>query len=168
MTTTARGELANTVAVLDPYVIHGGQGAVLDAPEKVLTDIPEEQLHELRTALAKFNTAEHQPSPEEARTVARGVWRGEHGYIKHHWYGWELGMDSYLCNKVTGGLITAGGVATAVGAGTSGPAAGIIAGAFSILIGMVIACEHDNGWSYIYLIGAPPFTPGGVVCNPFG
>jgi hypothetical protein len=33
---------------------------------------------------------------------------------------------------------------------------------------VVNVCKHENGWSYIHLIGAPPFTPGTVVCNPFG
>ncbi|MGJ7906503.1 hypothetical protein ACOQFL_08495 [Actinopolyspora sp. H202] len=26
----------------------------------------------------------------------------------------------------------------------------------------------ENDWTYIYMIGTPPFTPGGVGCNPFG
>lgn len=77
-------------------------------------------------------------------------------------------MDSYLSGKVTGGLISAGALATLVGASYTGPAAAIIAAGFTYIVGMVNTCKHENGWTYIYLIGAPPFTAGTVVCNPFG
>ncbi len=166
MGVTAQGELAPSVNKLAPFVTEGPQGIVLDAPEDVLAEIPDEHLAELRTALTKKNTALQQASGEDV-SIEAAVWRGEHGYIKQHWYGWELGLDSYLAGKVSYGAVGAGGVATAVGASVSGPAAAIIAGAFSIFVGMMGMCKREDGWTYIYMLGTPPFTPGGVVCNPF-
>lgn len=166
MTATGQAELASSVTKLDPYVSPGDAGLVLNAPENVLAEVPEEHLVELRAALAKKNTADQQEAAtgEEGRAADAA----DHGYITSHWYGWELGMDSYLSGKVTAGLVSAGALATLVGASFTGPAAAIIAAGFTYIVGMVNVCKHENGWTYISLMGMPPFTAGTVVCNPFG
>lgn len=77
-------------------------------------------------------------------------------------------MDSYLAGKVSSGAAGASTIAAGVGAAGGGAPAGAISAALAFLSAAVNVCKHENGWSYIYLVGAPPFTPGTVVCNPFG
>ncbi len=57
MTATRQTELASSVTKIDPYVSAGAAGLVLNAPESVLAEVPEEHLVELRAALVK-NTAD--------------------------------------------------------------------------------------------------------------
>jgi hypothetical protein len=138
----------------------------LDARQEVLGQIPEEHLNELRTLIGKRNAARQETGGDFAVTEA-GVWRGEHGYLAVRWYGWELGMDSFLAGKVLAGVFEAGAACTAIGIGGGEPAF-VIAAAFGLLGPFIMTCKHEDGWTYIHMLGMPPFTPGGLACNTFG
>lgn len=162
--------LAASVKELDAYVKESDSGISLEAPADILAGLPEEHVNELRVLIAKKNEGAWESSEAEGAqdvTIA-ATWRGEHGYLKSHWYGWELGMDGYLAGKVLAGVFGVAAVCTAIGVSTKHPAAGVIAAAFGLLGAMIMACKHKDGWTYIYLLGMPPFTPSTVVCNPFG
>ncbi|MBD0689010.1 hypothetical protein [Streptomyces sp. CBMA123] len=107
-------------------------------------------------------------APQAAELQARPGrrWRGRHGYIKTHWYGVEVGLDSWLTNKVEGGFWTGAGISGLVAALGGGPYAGAVAAALGVIAGGIQVCQHQNGWTYIYWVGG--IGAGGFVCNPFG
>ncbi|TQF02847.1 hypothetical protein E6W39_11985 [Kitasatospora acidiphila] len=112
--------------------------------------------------------------PEQCRAVDRrrpspgpvGTWRGHDGYIKTHWYGIEVGLDSWLTNKVEGGFWVGAGVAGLAAALGGGPYAAAVAAALGIIAGGIQVCQHRDGWTIIYWLGS--IGAGGFVCNPFG
>lgn len=179
MTATSQGDLITSVKKLDPFVQASDRGLVLDAPQDVLAEIPEEHIAELRTTLSKVQVSAQtaggqdgevqlHAAEQRADVTVAATWRGEHGYITQHWYGWEIGMVSYLAGKVSSGAAGASAIAAGVGVAGGGAPAAAISAALTFRSAAVNVCKHENGWSYVYLIGAPPFTPGTVVCNPFG
>lgn len=92
---------------------------------------------------------------------------GEHGYIKAHWYGLEIKLDSYLVGKVIGGTTTAAGIATAIGlatavTGVGGVAGSVVAAALSLASGMISLCQDESGSVTYYVT-----TFGWHGCNPF-
>ncbi len=64
-------------------------------------------------------------------------------------------------------MFTAAAVASSVGVHGGEPAA-VIAAAFGLLGAFIMTGKHEDGWTYIHMLGMPPFTPGGLACNPFG
>lgn len=57
MTATSQGDLSASVKKLDPFVKASDSGLVLDAPQDVLAEVPEEHLAELRTTLGKVQVS---------------------------------------------------------------------------------------------------------------
>ncbi|MFF5012672.1 hypothetical protein [Streptomyces sp. NPDC001165] len=170
--------------VLNGYVSYSQDGYRIDAPASVLAEVPQAELDKLKAYIDAVNSdiksgklvmsadgvAESAPSEapagnalavEQEAAHSRG-----HGYIKSHWYGVEVGLDSWLTNKVEGGTWTAsgaGGLAAALGGGRT---AGIVAAALATAAGAIQMCQHKDGWTILYWLGA--ITPVGFVCNPFG
>ncbi|MEU8517918.1 hypothetical protein AB0C76_41135 [Kitasatospora sp. NPDC048722] len=186
------GELApasSPLHVLNGYVTFSTSGYAIDAPASVLKQVPAAQLAQLRSYVADVNaniksgklamSPEGVAVPTDALTDEAGpstggtghpspnaTWRGRHGYIKTHWYGVEVGLDSWLTNKVEGGFWTGAGISGLVAALGGGPYAGAVAAALGVIAGGIQVCQHQNGWTYIYWVGT--IGAGGFVCNPFG
>lgn len=174
---SVQGAAAPTaLQVLQPYVHATDLGYVIDAPASVLATVNPTSLGELRAyhaSVAEFlaegslqlvsgNYVSSGASVANLTAVSPAA-SGAHGYVISRWYGLEVGIDSWLADKISAGM-GAVGVATAIGGGPYGaPVAIILAAGFVI----IQACTHQNGWSYIYWVGMlPPF--GQPVCNPFG
>ncbi|MBD0690869.1 hypothetical protein BG452_32650 [Streptomyces sp. CBMA123] len=185
----AGGELApssSPLHVLNGYVTFSASGYSLDAPASVLKQVPQAQLEQLRSYLAQVNgnikSGKLEMSPDgvavptdalldqvrqsTGHPVPHSTWRGHDGYIKSHWYGIEVGLDSWLTNKVEGGFWVGAGVAGLVAALGGGPYAGAVAAALGVIAGGIQVCQHRDGWTIIYWLGT--IGAGGFVCNPFG
>lgn len=168
--------LGASIKKLDPYVTAGSQGWKLDAPAKVLAQVPSADLQKLKTQVDQMNGYVKDgkiPSPKEAsgaglaQTKSAMQSSGKHGYVKMHWYGMEFGLDKYLIGKLSGGLGAVGGASgLAAAMGATGPAAPVVGAVAALLVAEMYVCQHENGWSIMYAVGVPPY--GTVVCNPFG
>ncbi|WP_311697877.1 hypothetical protein [Streptomyces gibsoniae] len=168
---------------LNGYVSYSQDGYRIDAPASVLADIPQADLEKLNAYIGAVNsdiksgklvmsaegvaeTASSEAPARQTLAVAQKAASKRHGYIKTHWYGVEVGLDSWLTNKVEGGTWVAsgaGGLATLMGGGTT---AGIVAAALATAAGAIQVCQHKDGWTILYWVG--PIGAGGFVCNPFG
>lgn len=186
------GEVApqsSPLHVLNGYVTFSNSGYSIDAPASVLKQVPATQLAQLRSYVADVNanirSGKLAMSPEGVAVPTNvltdeigqstgqtghpspnATWRGRHGYIKTHWYGVEVGLDSWLTNKVEGGFWTGAGISGLVAALGGGPYAAAVAAALGVIAGGIQVCQHQNGWTYIYWVGG--IGAGGFVCNPFG
>ncbi|WP_280726265.1 hypothetical protein [Kitasatospora sp. MAA4] len=175
--------------VLNGYVTFSKSGYAIDAPASVLNKVPAAQLEQLQSFLAQVNgniksgklemSADGVAVPTDAllesvgqstggglHPIPMGTWRSHDGYIKTHWYGIEVGLDSWLTNKVEGGFWVGAGVAGLAAALGGGPYAGAAAAALGIIAGGIQVCQHRDGWTIIYWLGT--IGAGGFVCNPFG
>jgi hypothetical protein len=154
---TAEDAVPAKLQVLEPYVHLGETGYTIDAPESVLNQVDSTALKNLEAYHAWVN-----PLLAEDEVAALTRHSGPHGYWENHWYGIKVGVDKYLVDKLVGGL-GAAAAAAAIGGGDVGIAVGRILAAGA---GIVKACQHDNGWAYIYFLAATP-PLGGAYCNPF-
>lgn len=170
---------------LNGHVSFSKDGYSLDAPASILAQVPTADLDNFKTYLAQVNSAvksgklvmsadgvatpagsSSSPRVSANAVEGRAAAATSHGYIKSHWYGLEVGLDSWLTNKVEGGAWTGaglGGLAVLLG---DGPYAGAVAGALAIAAGEIQVCQHQDGWTIIYWLGA--ISPTAFVCNPFG
>ncbi|MFF4802726.1 hypothetical protein ACFY1U_30665 [Streptomyces sp. NPDC001351] len=169
--------------VLNGYVSYSEAGYQIDAPASVLAEVPKDDLDKFNAYIDAVNSdiksgnlvmsgdgvAESAPSEALARkalAVEQAAAHRGHGYIKTHWYGIEVGLDSWLTNKVEGGAWTGAGIATLASYLGGGKTAGIVAAALGIAAGAIQVCQHKDGWTILYFLG--PVGPTGFVCNPFG
>jgi hypothetical protein len=169
--------------VLNGYVTFSQDGYRIDAPASVLSKVPQGDLDKLNAYINAVNddiksgklvmsdegvatTAPSMAPAGNAVADAGVAARARHGYIKSHWYGIEVGLDSWLTNKVEGGAWTGSGVATLASLLGGGRTAGVVAAALGIAAGAIQVCQHKDGWTILYWVG--PIGPGGFVCNPFG
>lgn len=157
----------DSVSQLEGYVETTPTGYVLDAPDSVIKHVDPEALSSLESywAQVRQDIASGSLIYADGQYVERSslAKSSSHGFIKRKWYGYQIGMDSWLVTKIEGGLGTAA-VAAALGGGA---AATPIAAALGGSAAMLQVCTHKNGWVYIYWVGGVPPT-GGLVCNPFG
>lgn len=170
--------------VLNGYVTYSQDGYRIDAPASVLAKVPQADLDRLNAYIDAVNsdiksgklvmsdegvatTAPSEVSAGNAAAVSGIAAHPKgHGYIKTHWYGVEVGLDSWLTNKVEGGAWTGSGSATLASLLGGGRTAAVVAAALGIAAGAIQVCQHKDGWTILYWIG--PIGPGGFVCNPFG
>ncbi|MFE5039434.1 hypothetical protein [Streptomyces sp. NPDC056683] len=169
---------------LNGYVSYSQDGYRIDAPASVLAEVPQADLDKLDAYIDAVNSdiksgnlvmsaegvAESAPSEAPARNAsaveqAAAQSKG-HGYIKSHWYGVEVGLDSWLTNKVEGGAWTGAGLATLASLLGGGRTASLVAAALGTAAGAIQVCQHKDGWTILYWLGS--IVPTAFVCNPFG
>lgn len=186
------GELApqsSPLHVLNDYVTFSKSGYSIDAPASVLKKVPAAQLEQLQSFMAQVNanikSGKLEMSPDGVAVPSDGLlesvgqstgggqhpipmttWRGHDGYIKTHWYGIEVGLDSWLTNKVEGGFWVGAGVAGLAAALGGGHYAAAVAAALGVIAGGIQVCQHRDGWTIIYWLGtigagASSATPSG-------
>ncbi|AGS68931.1 hypothetical protein HGI09_49380 [Streptomyces collinus] len=169
--------------VLNGYVTYSQEGYRIDAPASVLANVPQADLDKLNAyidavsddiksgKLVMSDEGVATTAPSEGPVGITGSVAGvaahpKYGYIKTHWYGIEVGLDSWLTNKVEGGAWTGSGAATLASLLGGGRTAGIVAAALGIAAGAIQVCQHKDGWTILYWVGT--IGPGTFVCNPFG
>lgn len=167
------------IKTLDPYVKDTADGWSLEAPNSVVDTIPSAKLAAIREHIATHKTdvqsgqfVKVAPEPGAADGDFHVQWikRGPHGNIRDHWYGYEIRFDSYIVDKLSGGLGAIGGagaLAILLGVVASDGVFAILIAAAAVVAGMATVCKNDKGWVTVYLIKAPG-TPIGwaAVCNP--
>lgn len=162
----------SAISPLAAYVTFSSTGYRLNAPESVLQQVPQDQLKAVQSYLADVNAhiakGDLVMRPDGTATQA-GQLRttSSHGYITVHWWGIEVGLDPWLTNKVEGGAWVGAGVSALAALLGGGPYAGAVAAVLTVAAGAIQVCTHQDGWTYLYWIGALP-PAGSFVCNPFG
>jgi hypothetical protein len=175
---------ASPLHALNGYVYFSKDGFILKAPKTVLSQVPRANLRSLESYLTHVNsdiksgkltmTASGVAIPVTSASRAAGVHADQvtafasarHGYIKAHWYGIEVGLDSWLTNKVEGGTWTASGASGLAALLGGGQYAGAVAAALAVAAGEIQVCQHRDGWTIIYWLGT--ISPTAFACNPFG
>jgi hypothetical protein len=155
------------LAILKEYVSFSSSGFALNAPDSVLASVPAPKLAALleymsgveqdiaagRVAMgpdgvAISSTVNTRPSTPHVLDAT-----GSHGYWKARWFGYEVGMDGWLVNRVILGVAGAGSIATAIGGGTVAARIGpLVAGITALLK----ACQHSDGSVVLYTTGLTP------------
>ena len=169
---------ASMTETLAPYVATTAAGWSLNAPSSVLNSVPADQLDAIRKHIGETNAlivkGEMVMTPDGIAVPAVGVrpqlaekrWKGQHGYIENHWYGWKLHLDSYMVSKLTGALSGSTALALLVQAvGATGPAFPIVVAESAFIIAEIQVCKSEKGDVNVYLVGVPPEYA--VACNPF-
>ena len=157
-----------TLLPLKPYVHATAAGYVMDAPAAVLAKVDPAALASLKA----YHSQVAKSAADGSVVLANGEFKqastslaarpSVHAYYIAHWYALEVGLDSFLRNKISAGLLSA----SAIGAYFGGPIGVTIGLVLSVYTGLVNFCMHADGWSIL-------FYPGGnvtafPVCNPFG
>ena len=94
--------------------------------------------------------------------------KGKHGYIRAHWWGLEVHVDSWLAGKIQNGTATASAIAAGIGLASSetavgGIAGGVVAAVLAASAGVQGLCRDEKGEATYYAPIAPQPT---IVCNP--
>ncbi len=87
--------------------------------------------------------------------------RFRHSFIASHWYGYQVGTDAWMTNKLENGFWVADGVAAVAALLGGGVLAVAIAAGLTIFAGSLGLCQKTSGWTYSYHVGSAIF------CNPF-
>lgn len=97
----------------------------------------------------------------DRRVSSLWLHRFRHSFIASHWYGYQVGTDAWLTNKLENGFWVADGVAAVAALLGGGPLAVAIAAGLTIFAGALGLCQKTSGWTYSYHVGSAMF------CNPF-
>jgi hypothetical protein len=172
-----RAREGSDLAALNGHVYFSSAGYRIDASEEVLSRVPATVLSQLQGYIARTNAdvaagkltmradgaaagADSAISASSVRLAATAArWRGSHGYVESHWYGWKIHVDAYLANKIIGGTWTVAGVSAALGVDAP------VAAAIGAAAGVMQLCQDKHNAITFYYIGA--FPTGGFACNPF-
>lgn len=158
-----------SIQLLQKYVTATPSGYVLKAPAAVLAQVDKKELQRIRSYHSQLASYIKQGQmvysngtyvPKSSMTYA--TWKTQHAKVVTHWYGLEVGLDSWLTGKIRAGALTAGGIAAYIG-GPYGKAIGLALASGSGILGI---CQKKSGWVYIHWVGVMP-PAGGPVCNPF-
>ncbi|TXR51548.1 hypothetical protein [Quadrisphaera setariae] len=165
---------SSPLSALNNYIEFSSTGYRITAPQSVLAKVPSLDLATLQKNIAATNAGisqQKQVMTSSAVAVdapplfeSKVTTSGRHGYIKSHWYGYEIHLDAYLANKVIGGLWTgSGGAALIAVALGGGPAAGTVSVALATGAGAVQLCQASDNSVTIYLVTRGVYT---LLCNP--
>jgi hypothetical protein len=169
----------SALAPLNGHVLFSRRGYKVDASSATIGQVPSADFAQLKTYFKSVNRAIYRgeltmgsdgiatPAAKHAdgRVVPNRTWRGRHGYIRTHWYGLQVTLDSYLANKVIGGFWVGTGIAALAAALGGGPYAAAIAAVLGIAAGALQLCQNSDYRVTVYFLGS--IGVGGWVCNPF-
>lgn len=188
-------EPSDIVKALTPYVKSSAAGWTIEAPASVLATIPSETLVGITAHIEEANqliregklvvqpdgsavvgrTGSSSPgvlsvSPSESKIEE--IWRGSHGSVRDHWWGWEFRMDNWAFNQIKNMLhagAAVGAVAAAIAAFVGAASAPVLAIMIPVALAMIAIwaiCERPNGsaWYYLWTVSGLPY-PG--ACRPF-
>jgi hypothetical protein len=164
--------------VLNGHVYFSSTGFKIDAAQETLDKVPAANLARLTGHIAEvnqniasgkaamFSDGEARPLPAQSSAPLKGRsldWNFQHGYITEPWYGYHVHLDSYLANKLIGGVWVGAGAAFA--ATELGGAPAIFGIALGTAAGALQVCQASDDSLDVYFLGLVVYN--GFVCNPF-
>lgn len=169
---TVNGLSQSTIDKADQFVHRSGRTYSFDAAN-ARSVLSSSETSQVQSAVDDWNTnIQANQNSTQARTgETRGapdLVKGEHGYVKAHWWGLEIHVDNWLASKIQNGTATGSAIAAGVGlasseTGVGGVAGGIVSAALAASAGVQGLCRDDKGEATYYAPISPTPT---IVCNP--
>lgn len=163
-TQTINSPSQSNISKADRFVHRSGNTYSFDA-ENARSVLSSSETSQVQSAVDGWNTnlQANQSSGQTRAGETRGapdLVKGEHGYIKAHWWGLEIHVDNWLAGKIQNGTATSSAIAAGVGpasseTGVDGVAGGIVSAVLAASAGVQSLCRDDKGEATYYAPSSP-------------